>query len=315
MARLSIRTTFDARHGTVSVRDATFVVVVTVQGPVLGDFVAGVDDVAVSRRLQSEAEALRGKWLDDVCGRATHENLAAFFIAALADIAVAAVSVETGSSRATVYADEVNFHTWPAELAFRRGVSLLLRDRGGSALAEFSRAVDLAPRWPAALNARGRCHRRLADKESALADFERALVLDPKFGEAYRNKGNILLESAQVTEALLCFDRAVELLPESALAYNNRGFALQQVGEYNRAVPDHQEAVRLDSHYAEAFRDLGDALDQLGRVAESHSAHDEAARLEPLVDRVADERAKLVHRPCSPEHLTAPVGRATKRVP
>ena len=303
MATLVIRAIFEARQGTVDVRDATFVVDVTMQGPILGDFVAGVDDAAVRRRLQSEVEALRGKWLDDVCGRATLENLGAFIIAALADIGIAAVSVDTGSTRATVFADEVNLSTWPAELAFRRGVSLLLRNREAPALEEFSRAVNLAPGWAAAFNARGRCHRRLADRERALADFQRAAVLDPAFGEAHRNMGNILLESGRPTEAMPCFDRAVELIPHSALAYNNRGFALQQVGEYARAVRDHEEAVRLDPHYAEAFRDLGDALGQLDRETESRRAHEEASRLEPYVDRVADERSKLVYRPCALREL------------
>lgn len=315
MARLTVRTTFDARQGTEDVRDTTFVVEAMVQGPLLGDFVAGVDDVAVRRRLQSEVEALRGKRLDDVCGRATLENLAAFFIAALADMAVAAVCVEVGSSKAMVFADEINLQTWPAELAFRRGVSLLLRGRQRLALAEFSRVIDLAPRWAAAYNARGRCLRCLADRDGALADFERALLLDPTFGEAHRNKGNILLDSGQATEALQSFDRAVELLPKSALAYNNRGYALQQVGQYQRAVRDHQEAVRLNAGYAEAFRDLGDALHRLGRVADARSAHDDAARLEPLVDRVADERTKLVHIPCSPEELAGEPSSAPTRVP
>jgi tetratricopeptide (TPR) repeat protein len=315
MARLTVRTTFDACHGTRDVRDATFVVEVMVQGPILGDFVAGVDDVVVGRRLHSEVDALRGKLLDDVFGRATLENVAAFFIASLTDIAVAAVCVETGLSKATVFAHEIDLQTWPAELAFRRGVSRQLRGREVSALAEFSRAIDLAPRWAAAYNARGRCFRCLADKESALSDFDRALVLDPKFGEAHRNKGNILLESGRAIEALQSFDRAVELLPESALAYNNRGFALQQAGEYERAVPDHQEAIRLDPSYAEAFRDLGDALDQLGRVTEARSARDEASRLEPLVDRLANERAKLVHVPCSPKLLAGAPERMTTRVP
>lgn len=303
MARLTIRTTFEARQGTVDVGEATFVVEATIQGPVVCDFVAGVNDVAVRRRLQSEAEALSGKWLDDVCGRATLENLATFFLAALADIGVAEVCVATGSSRAAVFADEVNLHTWAAELAFRRGVSLLLRNCKASALAEFSRAVDLAPRWAAAFNARGRCHRRLADKQSALADFERALVLDPMFGEAYRNKGNIMLECGKATEALACFDRAVELLPESALAYNNRGFALQQVGEYDRAIADHQQAVKLDPCYAEAFQDLAAALEVLERADEARRALAEADRLLPLVNETDIERAKLRHSPCRSEHL------------
>lgn len=303
MARLTVRTTFDARQGTVDVRDARFVVEVVVQGPVLDDFVAGIDDAVVRRRLQSEVDALRGKWLDDVVGRATLENLAAFFIATLADIAVTAVSVETGSSKATVFADEINLQTWPAELAFRRGVSLLLRGRESCALAEFSRAIDLAPRWAAAYNARGRCFRCLADMRSALADFERALLLAPEFGDAHRNKGNIVLESGQASDALHSFDRAVELLPESALAYNNRGFALQQVGDYERAVADHQEAIRLDPSYAEAFQDLADALEQLGRADEARRARAEADRLIPLVDEAEVERAKVCHSPCLPEHL------------
>lgn len=182
-----------------NVRDVEFTVEVVVEGSLTVDFVAGVDDLVVRRRLQSEVEALRGKRLDDVCGRATLENLATFLIATLADIGVTAVGVDDGFSKVTVFSGEVNLRTWPAELAFRRGVSLLLRKRERLALAEFSHAIDLAPRWPAAYNVRGRCFRSLKDSESARSDFERAIVLEPKFGEAHRNMGNILLEGGQAT--------------------------------------------------------------------------------------------------------------------
>ena len=304
MAILTIRKELEACHGTKEPKTAIFIVEVSVRGPIMGDFVASWDDAHLRAKVDSLLDSLRGKWLDDLVGRATLENLAAFLIAELNhSIAIDAVSVRMDKTAVKVYAEEINPDTWPAELAFRRGVSLLLRSRERSALNEFSLAINFAPGWAVAYNARGRCYRRLRAHDKALADFERAIREMPDFGEAHRNKANILLESGRTEESLESFDRAVELLPMSALAYNNRGYAYQQIQEYIRAVADHEHAVKLDSTYADAFQDLATALERMGRTSEARVAYDEAERLQPLVDETEVERVKLFYSPCLTKHL------------
>jgi len=305
MALLTICRELEARHGTKEPETAIFTVEVSVRGPIIGDFVAGLDDAHFHVKVDSLLDSLRGKWLDDLVGRATLENIAAFIIAGLNhSIALDAVSVRVHKTAVKVYADEINLDTWPAELAFRRGVSLFLRGRERSALNEFSRAINFAPRWAVAYNARGRCYRRLGALDKALADYEYAIEEEPDLGEAHRNKANVLLESGRTEESLRSFNRAVELLPISALAYNNRGYAYQQVRNYMRAVEDHEQAVKLDPTYAEAFRDLATALERMGREAEARAAYAEADRLQPLLDEIEIERAKLFYSPCLSKHLS-----------
>jgi Flp pilus assembly protein TadD len=67
------------------------------------------------------------------------------------------------------------------------GRILLESGKPDLALAEFGRALALAPNDPKALNNRGAALAALGQTEAARADFERALERDPCFADALSN--------------------------------------------------------------------------------------------------------------------------------
>jgi len=260
----------------------------------VGDFVAYRDDRVLLDILWNELSFLEGKWLDDIVGRATLENIAIYLLMRLREYGIESVSVMLGSTRVSVASHDIVAETWDSELAFKRGVSLIIRGRFEEALGALTTASRIAPKAARAFNARGRCLRKLGRILEALADFEQAIKLDHEFGEAYRNRGNVLLELGKAEEAIPDFTRAITLMPGSALAYNNRGFAYQQLGAAESALADHQRAIELDPYYEEAYRDRAVVQRKLGRPDLASRDIELAESLTGMHDEIEVEWAKLM---------------------
>jgi tetratricopeptide (TPR) repeat protein len=298
MARITVCASFAALHGTQEPRKSTFDVEVTLAGTLQGDFVAGRDDRQLSDRVKEELSFLEGKWLDDIVGRATLENIAAYLVARLRDEGIDCVVLALGKTKVLVNVNDIAPDTYESELAFKRGVSLLVRGKAEEALAAFTAATRLNPGDARAFNARGRCLRKLRRPADAFADYQRAITLDPTFGEAYRNRANALMDLDRVEDALADFDRAISLMPRLALAYNNRGFAYQRVGAFEKALADHERAIELDPTYEEAFRDRGAALMKLGKNDLAKRDIANAENVKGSHNEIDIERAKLMGQVC-----------------
>lgn len=266
MALLNIKGEFSAIHGTRKRVESKFSVDVFIKGRIKGDFVEGIDHKKPSKALNSLLKELGGKYLDDIVGRATNENIAEFIIHRLSEFPVSSVRIcEDSHFGVEVFAEEASLEDFPARLLYRRAQSLLHRENPKKASKLLSEAITLSPGFAEAFNLRGRCFKYLNDWDRALEDFKKAIKLNPRLGDAFRNLGNAYYYTGQYKLMVPAFSKAVKLMPDSALAFNNRGFALQKLGRFKQALKDHSKAVRLDSCYAEAFKDRGKAYLALGR--------------------------------------------------
>lgn len=84
------------------------------------------------------------------------------------------------------------------------------------AVAEYTKAVMMRPRFPRALVERGVCFRALARREEALKDFTAAIAIDPRYQLAYRLRGELLMAMDQHEKALRDLDACITLAPEDA---------------------------------------------------------------------------------------------------
>jgi tetratricopeptide (TPR) repeat protein len=294
MAKLTIEVSFSGIHGTQVSRQSTFVVEATFTGAIQGDFLAGYDDRELAKQIKQEVSALERTKLDDVVGRATLENIAAYLAWRLQKIGIYSVSVSLDKKKTMVFAEEVPYTTYEADLAFKLGVSFLVRGKTEEALVSFTRATELAPTKASAFIARGRCLRKLGRLTEAVADYEHAIALDTQASEAYRNRGNALLELGRYEEAINDLTRAVSLSPTSALTHNNRGYAYQQAGRFEEAIADHDRAIELDPYYEEALRDRAVALTKIGKTALAQRDLALANSLSGTRSKIDIERAKLM---------------------
>ena len=93
--------------------------------------------------------------------------------------------------------------------------------------------------------------------ENAITDFSKAIELIPKYAEAYNRRGGAYLSKGNSEDAIADFNKAIELNSEFAEAYHNRGLAYFTKGEFILAIRDYTEAVQLKSDDSIIYYDRG----------------------------------------------------------
>lgn len=103
----------------------------------------------------------------------------------------------------------------------------------------------------------GQAHLGEGRYDEAIASFTRAIELEPRFLRAYSERGYAYGSIGQYDRAIADHTKVLEIDPRYARAYNNRGYAYFQTGQYDRAMADLTMALKLDPRYATAYLNLG----------------------------------------------------------
>jgi len=130
-----------------------------------------------------------------------------------------------------------------------RGDAFYKKRKYARAIAEYSRAVALAPNEPSTYSARARARLQKGDLDGALADVNRALEIDPSFSPGYYGRALILVKMREPQKAIADFNRAIEMEPDDASLYFGRGSASYYLGDYDRAIADFDRALGLDPKF------------------------------------------------------------------
>jgi Flp pilus assembly protein TadD len=161
------------------------------------------------------------------------------------------------------------------------GNDLLRGGEAASAVAEFRRAIDLAPDNLELWNDVGLAQMQAGNLAEAASAFERVLAKRPQDSEALNNLANIYSRQGRNAEALSVYRRAVSADPADEGPHYNLGNALAAAGRPAEAVPEYEAAVRIDPADAEAHYNLGLALARLSRTAEAEAQFRRAAEIDP----------------------------------
>jgi len=108
-------------------------------------------------------------------------------------------------------------------------------------------------RGKAAYNNRGNAYYAKKDYDHAIADYTEAIRLDPKYALAHINRGNAYKVKGDYDRAIEDYSEAIRLDPEDALAYFKRGNAYEAKKDYGSAIADFTEAIQLNPSDASAF--------------------------------------------------------------
>ena len=135
------------------------------------------------------------------------------------------------------------------------------------ALAEYQKAVEMAPETAGTHYRLGNVEWKLSQWDGALAEFQAELKNDPYNCRAWAQMGNILVtQQSQPQSGLDDLDKALKLCPELTQAHVDRGDALVKLGRNQEALAELRLAAREDPddpmpHFlmARADRALGDA--------------------------------------------------------
>jgi tetratricopeptide (TPR) repeat protein len=150
----------------------------------------------------------------------------------------------------------------------RRGLERLRRGDRPGAVADLSRAVELAPGLLEAYQARADAYRQTGQHALAVADYGLVLAAEPDAIDCYVGRARCLLKLGEEDAALADLTRALERAPRDATAYLERGDLHCARGDDERGVADLTKAIELGGPPRARLR-RGIALSRLGR-------HDEA---------------------------------------
>jgi len=93
---------------------------------------------------------------------------------------------------------------------------------------------------------RANAYRARGDNENAIADFSEAIRLNPRYALARTGRGLAYNDTRQYDRAIADYSEAIEINPADAIAYYGRCKAYRAKGDNARATLDCDEANRLD---------------------------------------------------------------------
>ena len=195
-----------------------------------------------------------------------------------------------GISTETIYKDLHGFikdekvHR-SARTKFRAGCNFQKQGNYQQAIEYYTESIRLRP-WPGTYNNRGVVYSRMGDCDSAIADFTKALELDSRLADGYNNRGTIYRKLGAHDQAIEDLNRAIILKPDDAEAHVNRGNAYSDIGKVDLAIADYSTAIELNPELSEPYYYRGiaylikDAYDQaiedFSRVIELKPNHAKA---------------------------------------
>lgn len=164
-----------------------------------------------------------------------------------------------------------------------RGLARQARGDLDGAIADYTKSLELNPRFDGAYMNRGLARQAKGDLDGAIEDFGRAIAINPKLDAAYLNRANARQTRGDSAGAFRDYDKAIEVNPKLYEAYTGRGVARHSQGDLDGAIQDHTKALELNPRYADALvnrgiawkdrRDPDRAIEDFNRALEIHPRH------------------------------------------
>ncbi len=146
------------------------------------------------------------------------------------------------------------FRVKDGNLYFKRADAYFLDSNYSAAFKEYTRVLQVKPRFDPAIVAQAKIRLIEGKPSSALPLLRKALSFNPTNGEAYFLKGKMLYEQEKFAEALIDLNQAVKYFPK-AESYFYRGSARFETGDKYGACLDLQEAVK-QGYKVEGIEDM-----------------------------------------------------------
>ena len=83
------------------------------------------------------------------------------------------------------------------------------------------------------------------DFYGAIADYSKAIEINPRYSKAYNNRGNAKRSLKDYDGAIADYSKTIEINPNNGSAYKNRGIAKELIGDLKGACADWRRASAL----------------------------------------------------------------------
>jgi len=140
-----------------------------------------------------------------------------------------------------------------AETYFNSGLMAIMREDYDQAMVNFTKAIDLNPKYDDAYVNRGTIYLNKENYDRAIEDYTTAIALNPNEADVYHGRGNAYFKKDDYDKAIGDYEKAVNIDHDNdeyrislALAYYFRGDEYFENGDCNRAIADFERAVQFD---------------------------------------------------------------------
>ena len=113
------------------------------------------------------------------------------------------------------------------------------------AILNYSKAIEINPRYPGAYSFRADARRKSGDHYGAIADFSKLIEMNPKDDFAYYNRGNVKTHLKDYDGAIADYSKAIEISPFFIDAYKSRSIVKEQIFDIKGACLDAKKMVTL----------------------------------------------------------------------
>jgi tetratricopeptide (TPR) repeat protein len=103
---------------------------------------------------------------------------------------------------------------------------------------------------------RGFAWMKMGDDDNAIADFTEAIEIAPRFDEAFFNRGRAWHDKGDYGKAIVDYTKAIEIVPNDAFAYFNRGNSWVKTGASDKAIADYTKAIEIEPKFTDAYNNL-----------------------------------------------------------
>ena len=172
---------------------------------------------------------------------------------------------------------------------FNRGLTYYEAKNFSAAIKDFNRAIQLESDDAQNYFYRALCYRQ-TDKDSALADFNKAIELAPTATYIYSGRGKFYEDLQDFSKAVEDYTRAIELTTQGnslALSYQNRGNVYRKLNKYSAAIEDYSKAIEFMENQpkknpllAWIYRSRGECYQSIGDGAKAQADFKKFAELQ-----------------------------------
>jgi eukaryotic-like serine/threonine-protein kinase len=160
----------------------------------------------------------------------------------------------------------------------RLGAAYFAAERKKEAIDAYTKATEVNPYFWTNFNALGAAYLRMGQYDQALERFRKVIELEPDRASGYANVGTVYLREGRWNEAIPMLQKAIALQP-SANYYSNLGYVYYFQEHYADAVAQFAEAVKLAPNDATYQGNLADAYRWSGQKDKARAAYDQAIKL------------------------------------
>jgi tetratricopeptide (TPR) repeat protein len=196
-----------------------------------------------------------------------------------------------------------------------RGIAWAHKGRRDKAIADYSQAIELKPKYANAYYYRGLARHFQGEYDKAIADQTRVIQLQPKNAEAYFRRACVWDLKRNYDKSIADYTRAIELNPKHIEAYCGRGRAWYGPDCRKKAITDFTRAIKSNPNDPAGYEARISVWFYMRQWDKAIADHTRLVELSPKEIRAYWDRAYAFERKGDYKQATADYTRAIKLEP